>query len=127
MDWLKKLPNELQVSLILLIISLGTIIDYLVHTLDDRFSVAPEYFPHKIFYGVLWGTIGYMIFKKYLHTPFSVAFTISATPAVILQAMYIYKGHLLLWVSFLFMVLHFLMFLLPGYFILKKYRHLFLD
>src|SRR5882724_13249881 len=113
MIWLKR------IGLILIIICLGTIIDYVVHHLSPLFSVPATYFPHKIFYGTLWGAVGYAVFKKYLHTPFWVAFTISATPAIILQAMYIYQMHLLLWVSFLFMGLHFLMFLLPGYFICK--------
>ncbi len=121
MIWLKR------ISLILLIISLGTVIDYFTHQLDPRFSVPDSYFPHKIFYGTLWAFVGYVAFRKFIKTPFQLALTISATPAVILQAMYIVQMHLLLWVSFLFMVLHCLMFLLPGFYICRKYRGVFLD
>jgi|SRR3989344_4393803 len=119
MTWLKR------ILLILLIISLGTVIDYLVHQMDPRFSVPPEYFPHKIFYGVLWGFVGYVVFKKFPRTPFQVAFTISAVPAVLLQVMYFIQQHMLPWVAILFMFLHFLMFLLPGYYICRRYKHIF--
>ncbi len=120
MIWLKR------ISLILLIISLGTVIDYFTHQLDPKFSVPDSYFPHKIFYGTLWAFVGYLVFKKFIKTPFWLAFVISAAPAVLLQAMYIVQMHLLLRVSFLFMVLHFLMFLLPGFYICRKYRAIFL-
>ena len=119
MIWTKR------IALILLIICLGTVIDYFVHQMDPRFSVPSSYFPHKIFYGTLWGFAGYMVFKKYLKTTLWTAVVISATPAVLLQIMYLIQMHLLAWVSVLFMFLHFLMFLLPGYFIVKKYRSIF--
>lgn len=121
MIWLKR------ILLILLIISLGTVIDYFTHQLDPRFSVEWSYFPHKIFYGMLWAFVGYLVFKKFLKTPFWLAFTISATPAILLQAMYFIQMHLLVWVTFLFMALHFLMFLLPGFYICRKYKSIFLD
>lgn len=119
MIWIKRILT------ILAIIFLGTIIDYVVHQIDPRFSVPSSYFPHKIFYGTLWAFAGYLVFKKYLNTPLKFALAISATPAIILQIIYIINGHLLLWVSFLFMLLHFLMFLLPGYYIGKKYQSVF--
>ena len=116
MKWLKI------IVLILLIISLGTVIDYIVHQMDPRFSVPDSYFPHKIFYGTLWAFLGYAVFRKYLKTPLRVALVISATPAVLLQTMYFIQGHQLAWVVLFFLVLHFLMFLLPGFFICKKFK-----
>ncbi|MDP3999327.1 MAG: hypothetical protein Q8P76_01880 [bacterium] len=119
MVWLKR------ILLVLAIICLGTIIDYIAHQIDPRFSVPSSYFPHKILYGTLWAFAGYLVFKKYLNTPFKLALVLSATPAIILQIIYIINGHLFLWVSFLFMVLHFLMFLLPGFYICRKYQSVF--
>lgn len=119
MVWVKR------IGLILLIICLGTVIDYIVHQTNPLFSVPSSYFPHKIFYGTFWAFTGYLVLKKYLNTPFKLALAISATPAIILQIIYIINGHLLLWVSFLFMGLHFLMFLLPGYFLCRKYKAVF--
>lgn len=121
MIWIKR------IALILLIISLGTVIDYLVHQLDPRFSVPFVYFPHKIFYGTLWAFAGYLVFRKFIATHFALATVISATPAVTLQIMYYIQHHLLVWVVFFFLLLHFLMFLLPAYFIVKKYKDLFLN
>ena len=120
MIWLKR------IALILLTISLGTVIDYAVHQTSPYFSVEFSYFPHKILYGTLWGFVGYLVFKKYLTTPLKAAIAISLVPAVLLQTMYYIQGHLLTWVVIVFLILHFLMFLLPGYFICKKYRSLFI-
>jgi len=121
MIWLKR------IWLILIIICLGTVIDYIVHQADPRFSVPFEYFPHKIFYGTLWAFVGYLVFKNYLKTPFGLAFTMAAVPAVLLQVMYFIQGHLLLWVTIFFLFLHFLMFLLPGFYICRKYKNVFID
>jgi|SRR3989344_718666 len=121
MIWIKR------VGLILLIICMGTAIDYAVHQTDARFSVPFVYFPHKIFYGVLWSFLGYLVFRKKIQTHFSLAMVISASPAIILQAMYFIQHHLLVWVTVFFLLLHFLMFLLPAYFICKKYMGLFVS
>ena len=119
MKWVKI------IALILLIISLGTVIDYIVHQMDPRFSVPNSYFPHKIFYGTLWAFAGYVVFRKSITTPLRAALIISATPAVLLQTMYFIQGHQLVWVVFFFLVLHFLMFLLPAYVICKKFKNVF--
>ncbi len=121
MIWIKR------IGLILVIIFLGTIIDYFTHQTSPYFSVAFSYFPHKILYGALWGFVGYVIFKKWLNTSFKLAFTISLVPAVLLQTMYYIQGHLMTWVVLLFLVGHFFMFLLPGYYICRKYRAIFID
>ncbi len=121
MIWVKRL------GFILLIICLGTIVDYVVHQMNPYFSVPLDYFSHKIFYGTIWGFVGYLVFRKYLKTSLAVAFTIAATPAVLLQTMYLIQEHQLPWVVFLFLFLHFFMFFLPAYFICKKYTILFID
>ena len=119
MIWLKR------TGLILLIIGLGTIIDYIVHHLDPRFSVPDAYFSHKIFYGTLWAFAGFLFFRKYLKTPLQRAIVISATPAALLQTMYLFQGHQLVWVVFLFLILHFFMFLLPAWYICRKFDGVF--
>lgn len=124
-NWLKKTDLVLVLALILLAISLGTILDFWAHELDIRFSVADSYFTHKIFYGTLWGFVGYLVFRKYLTTPFRIAFAISAVPAALLQIMYYIQGHLLTWVVILFLILHFFMFFLPALYLAKRYRWVF--
>ncbi len=124
-NWLKRTDLILVLALILLAISLGTIIDFLTHTLDPRFSVPDSYFPHKIFYGTLWSLAGYLIFRRYLTTPLRTALVISAVPAVLLQTMYYIQGHLLTWVVILFLVLHFLMFFIFAFYFCKRYWKVF--
>ena len=120
MIWVKR------ILLILVIICLGTVIDYVVHQADARFSVPSTYFPHKIFYGTLWGFVGYIVFKKFIKTDLQLAFVISVVPAVALQTMYFLEKHQLGWVVLFFLFGHFLMFLLPGYFIAKKFKEVFI-
>src|SRR5262245_50223369 len=97
MTWIKR------ILLILLIICLGTVIYYAVHQTSPYFSVPSTYFPHKILYGTLWGFVGYLVFKRFIKTPFWTAFTIAAVPAVLLQTMYFIQGHQLTWVVVLFL------------------------
>ena len=120
MIWFKR------IGLILIIICLGTVIDYIVHLLDVRFSVPFSYFTHKIFYGTLWGVVGYLIFRKYITSSYSLAFVISIVPAILLQVIYYLQGTLLTWVVLLFLVLHFFMFFVPGLYICKRYKHILL-
>ncbi len=121
MVWLKR------IALIVLIICLGTIIDYFVHQMDPRFSVPATYFPHKIFYGSLWAFVGYFVFKKYLTTPLLLAFTMAAVPAILLQTMYYIQKHQLGWVVLFFLLLHFLMFIIPGFFVCRRFKDIFID
>jgi|GEM_PF-4002373 len=121
MIWFKR------VGLIFLVIFLGTVIDYIVHQMDPRFSVPDTYFSHKIFYGIFWAFMGYLVFRKRIHTYFQLAVTIAAVPAVLLQTMYFIQGHQLQWVVLLFLILHFLMFLLPGFYICRRFKDIFID
>ena len=121
MIWLKR------VGFILVIICLGTIIDYIVHQMDPRFSVPDTYFSHKIFYGTLWAFMGYLVFRRRIHTYLQLAVTMAAVPAILLQTMYFIQGHQLQWVVFLFLALHFLMFLLPGFYICRRFKNIFID
>jgi len=120
MIWLKR------IGLILLIICLGTIIDYFFHHLSPYFSVPSTYFPHKILYGTLWAFLGYLAFRNRIKTSFWLAFIFAAVPSVLLQTMYFIQNHQPKWVVFLFLFLHFFMFLLPGYYFCRKYKNLFI-
>jgi len=125
MIWIKR------IALIFLTIFLGTIIDYIVHNMSVHFYVAFNYYPHKILYGTLWACLGYLafhvFFRKHIKTPFALAVTLAAVPAVLLQTWYFYLNHQPKWIVLVFLVLHFFMFLLPGYYIHKKYKNLFFD
>lgn len=119
--WLKR------IGLILLIIFLGTIIDYFVHQLSENFTEQFSYFTHKIAFGTLWAFIAYLVFRKFIKTPFWLAFTMSGVTSVLLQFFYFINEHELTWVTVFFLFVHFLVFLLPGYYICKKYTNLFTD
>jgi hypothetical protein len=121
MIWVKR------IGLILVIICIGTIIDYIVHHLNVYFSVPDTYFTHKVFYGTLWGLIGYIVFKKFIKTPVQLAVVIAAVPAVLLQTLYFVQGHELVWVVALFLLIHFFAFLLGGLYLCKRYQNIFLN
>jgi len=113
------------ILIIFVAIFLGTIIDYIVHQTDPRFSVAFWYFPHKIFYGTLWATVAFFVARKFTKKWLELAFICSFAPALILQTMYFTQMHLALNVVLLFLVLHFFMFLAPMIPLFKKYQNLF--
>ena len=120
MIWLKR------IGLILIIIFLGTIIDYFIHQLSEYFIVPFSYFTHKIVFGTLWSFVAYLIFRKFIHSPFALASAMSAVTSVLLQTFYFIYEHEMTWVTTLFIFIHFLCFLIPGYFISKKYKYIFL-
>lgn len=120
MIWLKR------IWLILLIIFLGTVIDFIVHHTSVYFSEPSSYFTHKIAFGILWSFVTYVVFKKFIKTPFQLAFYMSAVTSILLQSYYFILEHDPLWMTVFFMFVHFLAFLLPGYYICKKYRSIFL-
>jgi hypothetical protein len=117
----------LKIILIIFIaIFLGTIIDYIVHHANARFSVPFSYFPHKIFYGTLWAAVAFFVFRKFVTKKWlELAFISSFAPALILQTIYFIRMHLALDVVILFLILHFLMFLPFMIILFKKYRNLF--
>lgn len=114
-----------QLGLIILIIALGTIIDFFTHQITPKFWVPWEYFPNKIIFGSFWGFVAFKIFRRLTQNPRYLALWMSLAVAVILQTKYFLQGYALDFVI-LFMFLHFGMFLLPALWIFKKYKKVFL-
>lgn len=120
MIWIKR------IGFILLIIFLGTIIDFIVHHTSSYFTEPFSYFTHKIAFGTFWAFLAYLVSRKFIRTPFWLAVAMSATTSVLLQFYYFILEHDPLWVTVFFMFVHFGCFLLPGYFICKKYKDTFI-
>ena len=121
MIWLKR------IGLILVVILVGTAIDFGVHSISAYLYEPPSYFTHKIAFGAFWAFVAYLIGRKFLKTPFSLAFAISGVTSVLLQFYYFWLEHDPLGKTVFFLFVHFFCFLIPGYFIIKKYKHLFWD
>ncbi len=121
MIWIKR------IGLILIIIFLGTIIDFIVHHTSSYFTEPFYYYTHKIAFGALWSFVAFLVFRKWIKTPLSLAITMSATTSILLQFFYFINEHELTWVTVLFIFIHFLCFLIPGYFICKKYKSIFIS
>jgi hypothetical protein len=120
MIWLKR------IGLLLIIICIGTGLDYIVHNLRVSFGEPTEYFTHKIIFGTFWALVAYIVFRKWARTPFKVAFAMAATTSVLLQTYYFLLEHDPFGKTFFFMFVHFFAFLIPGYYIVKKWRSLFI-
>ena len=120
MIWTKR------IGLILLIIFLGTIIDYIVHQLNHNFTEEFSYFTHKIVFGTLWTFLAYLVFRKFIKTPFWLIFAMSGVTSILLQTFYFIQEHELTWVTVFFLFVHFICFLFPGYYIIRKYKDIFL-
>jgi len=114
--------NLKQLLLIILVICLGTVIDFIVHQSNIRFDVPFEYFPNKIIFGSIWAFVFLKIFSGWagVKKPAALAILVSLGTAVVLQTKYFLQGYDLFFVG-LFMFLHFIMFLIPAYFIFKKF------
>ncbi len=116
-----------QAGLILLMMVLGTIIDYFVHSSRAAFYVEPEYFRNKIIFGAVWGLLSFFVLRDWLHirNPKQLAWGVPALIALFLQTKYFYQGRDNFFV-FLFLVLHFLMFLPFSYWIFIRFQKIFL-
>lgn len=93
--------------------ALAVIIDYIAHSTSSKFAVPPEYFQNKIIYGALNGFIAFGILKLFFRSPNKLALGVSLVVAVVLQTKYFLLGYNRFFV-FLFMMLHFFMFLVPA-------------
>lgn len=113
-----------QISLMLVIVAIATGIDYIVHASNESFYVPMEYFTNKVIFATVWGIVGVFVFRNYIHNPTKLAVATSAFIAVVLQTKYFLQGYPPFFV-FLFMFLHFLMFLPPSILIFRKYSNLF--
>ena len=121
-----KIKNILkQIGLMLIVVLVATTIDYIVHSLNESFYVSFDYFTNKVIFATVWGIVGLFIFRNYIKNPTKLAIATSAFIAVVLQTKYFLQGYALFFV-FLFMFLHFLMFLVPSIPIFRKYSSLFI-
>ena len=112
------------VALITLMMASGTFIDWVVHSSHARLYVEPEYYLGKMEYGVLWGLFALWVLTSIVkvRSPRVLAMGIPAFIALFLQTKYFYQGRDNFFV-FLFLFLHFFMFLPGAYWIFKKYPH----
>jgi len=95
---------------IFIIILIFTLIDVVVHSLSEEYSVPDYYFRNKIIFGTIIGFITYLFIKK--NGLFVKSLIFSAVVSILLQIRYFLEGYSLKFViEFLFF--HFLM-LLPA-------------
>lgn len=120
-----KIKNILkQIGFILIIVIIATIIDYIVHSSKPSFYVPTEYYINKVIYATIWGFLGLAVIRNWIISPAKLAVGMSAIIAIVLQTKYFLQGYNLFFV-FLFMFLHFIMFLIPSIIIFRKYPDLF--
>lgn len=112
-----------QILLVLIIAIIATIIDWVVHSLSPRFYVDFGYYVNKVIFSVIWGIIILFVFRKLKNTT-GKAFIFSGFIALVLQVKYFLQGYDRFFV-FLFMFLHFLMFLAPAWIIFKHFPEYF--
>ena len=112
-----------QVLLVLIIAIIATIIDWVVHSSNPSFYVEFNYYVNKIIFSVIWGIIILFVFRKIKNVTLK-AFIFAGFIALVLQVKYFLQGYDRFFV-FLFMFLHFLMFLAPAWIIFKKYPEYF--
>lgn len=102
-----------QILILVVVMGLAVIIDYIAHSTSSKFAVPPEYFRNKIIYGALNGFVAFGILKLFFRSPNKLALGVSLVVAVVLQTKYFLLGYNRFFV-FLFMMLHFFMFLVPA-------------
>ncbi len=112
-----------QTAVIALVVIIGTIIDWLAHTSREEFAVPFIYFPNKIIFGIFWGLIALRLMRYFTRNPYWLAVWVFFWVALILQMKYWLLGYEL-WFVWLFMLLHWLMFLVPALFIFPKNKHI---
>lgn len=105
-----------------LVIGLGTIIDWAVHSSHQSLYVEPEYYTGKLIFGTIWALVGLWLLKNVVHmqNPKHLAIGVPAFVALFLQTKYFYQGRDNFFV-FLFLFLHFLMFLPFSFWVFKKF------
>lgn len=116
-----------QVGLIIVMMVLGTAVDWAVHASRAEWGVPFEYYQNKILYGAAWGLIGFYALKYWwgMRSPQQFAIWVPAIIAGVLQTKYFYLGYPRSFV-FLFLFLHFLMFLPFSWYIFTRYPRVFL-
>ncbi|MBI2449115.1 hypothetical protein HYV49_02355 [Candidatus Pacearchaeota archaeon] len=119
----KRLNFLKQLGLVFVIVIIATIIDWMTHSLSPRFYVTFEYYRNKIIFSMLWGIVILFVFRKMKNLT-GKAFIFAGIIALVLQVKYFLQGYDRFFV-FLFMFLHFFMFLAPAWIIFKRYAKYF--
>lgn len=115
-----------RIGLLLVMMLVATLIDWMVHSSSPKFYVPFEYYRNKVLFGAFWGLVGFYVFKRWVKNLNWLAVTVAAVIAIVLQTKYFLEGYDLYFV-FLFMGLHFIMFLIPTSIIFKKFPRIFSD
>jgi len=117
----KEVKNKIvkRVGLVFGIVLIATFLDWLAHSSSPAFYVPYEYFQNKVIYATIWGLVALWLSKKVTNLTWK-AFIFSGLIAIILQTKYLIQGYDLYFV-FLFMLLHFAMFLAPSILLFRKY------
>jgi len=115
---------SLQILLMLVMMGVATLIDYLTHSANERFYVEAEYYRNKIIFGALWGLVGFYVFRIWVKNLDILAVLVSLVIAVSLQTKYLLQGRPPDFV-FIFMGLHFLMFVFPTFTIFRMFPRIF--
>ena len=128
----QKIPERLmkykiilqQIGLILVIFCIGTAMDWVVHHANAEFYVPFLYYRNKIIFGTILGFAVLKIVSRWTTNYRWQAFWMSLIVAILLQTKYFILGYELFFV-FLFIPIHFLVFLIPSSVIFKKFRSIF--
>jgi hypothetical protein len=118
----------LQLGLLFLMMVTGTAIDFAVHHSHDAWYVEPEYYVAKILFGTVWGIVAVWLMLRVLRETRikALAVGVPAIIAIFLQTKYFYQGRALDFV-FIFLVLHYLMFLPGSFWIFSRHQSTFVD
>jgi hypothetical protein len=117
-----------QAGLLLVMMAVGTLVDWIVHSSREAWYVEPSYYSGKIIFGVIWGLFSLYVLRRVLAVNSSryMALGVPALIALFLQTKYFYQGRALSFV-FIFLFLHFLMFLPASLVIFSRWRGVFLS
>jgi len=112
-----------RIGLVFIVVVIATIIDWITHSSSPSFYVPFEYYHNKVVFAFLWGFVALWLARN-VKSMTKKAFIFSALIAFVLQTKYLLQGYDLYFV-FLFMFLHFVMFLVPTLIIFNKYKKIF--
>ena len=112
-----------QLGLNIVVVTFGSLVDYGAHLMSPLFSVPPPYLPNKLMVGSLIAVVAFYVGRRFIRTPDRLALFVCAVVAILLQVRYFLEGYNLFFV-FSFLVLHFLMFLLPAHLLYRKFNTL---
>ncbi len=117
------IDNLKRIGWLLLVVLIGTALDYAVHSLNIKFAVPEYYFRNKIIFATLLLDIGLFLFWR-IRSASVKSVLVTAFFAILLQARYAITGYPL-WFVFFFMVVHFAVFMPPLYGVFRFRPNLF--